>query len=391
VISLDEARAIIRTAVVAGHPETVDLPAALGRTLAEPVVAAWSLPPYDNSAVDGFALRHADLKDTPLELAGSAYAGQQTPTVSPGKAVRITTGARVPPELDTVIPQERARVDDNRVRLEPGANKGANVRLAGEDATKGAELASAGTRVGPALVAALAAFGHAQVHVVRRPRVDVLTLGDELVPAARASSDSVVDANGPALVAHVADAGGHGRHLGLASDDPDQLRERLRNALSDCDVLVTVGGASVGDRDHVRRLLRELGVDFRFEGVKARPGKPAAFGVNGSTLVFALPGNPLAAAVTFHNLVRPAIFGWLGARLPAARKASLSAVVDKRAGYVEYVPTRLVDHDGRLEAQLAPRRGSGSLTSALGCDGYAVLPADREQLDQGELVDVELF
>lgn len=370
---IDVAAAIARVLAAArpGAPVRVALADARGRVLASDLRAPWALPAADLAALDGFAVRAAQL------ASGTAV------------PVPVATGARLPPGTDAVVRRERAVVVDGRLSTAGPIEPGTDVRRAGEDARAGATLLHTGDPIDPAALAVLAAFGHDPVDVFPRPRVAVLTVGDELVDPARASPEAVTDVLATSLVARIAGWGAECVHGGRAPDDLAAWTDRIGGALPGVDVLVTAAGASRGDKDHTRGALAGVGVHLDVDGVALRPGRPFGFGTRGTTLVFALPGNPRAAAVCAALFVRPAIDA-LSGRAPApAAWAALADPVRKRPGMVEAAPARLsTDPHGRQWAHLQPRRGSGLLTAELGHDALALLPAEAESLAAGDVVPV---
>ena len=393
-ITLDEAVGRVLDRVKTLPTETVPLAEAPGRVLAEALVAGWALPPHDNSGVDGYALRHADLPG-PLPLGTPIYAGSVPAALESATAVRITTGARAPQGADTIVPQEIVEVDwemdGGSITVHGEIERGANIRPAGEDTVAGQQLAAAGTPIGPDLLSVLAAFGHAEPRVYRRPRVTIISGGDELVPVERASSETITDSNAPGIRARAEQMGARVEQLDITPDDENLVRERIRGGLDRSDLIITIGGASVGDRDYVRPALRAEGVTLEFERVAMRPGKPTGFGHRGDKLAFALPGNPRAAAVAFEMFVRPALEGMSGQVPAASLFATLGADVDKKPGFAFILPARVhADVEGRLHAYPTARKSSGLLTSPLGCNGIVILPAGPSKLTAGTVVPVRL-
>lgn len=389
-ITLDDAVGRVLDRVKTLPTETVPLAEAPGRVLAEALVSGWALPPHDNSGVDGYALRHADLPG-PLPLGTAIYAGSVPGALEAGTAVRITTGARAPEGADTIVPQEIVELGDGTVSVHGEIEPGANIRRAGEDTAAGEHLAVAGTPIGPDLLSVLAAFGHAEPRVYRRPRVTIISGGDELVSVEHASAQTITDSNAPGIRARAEQAGADVEQLDITPDDEALVRERIRGGLDRSDVVITIGGASVGDRDYVRPALRAEGVTLEFEKVAMRPGKPTGFGHRDDKLAFALPGNPRAAAVAFEMFVRPALEGMSGQVPAASLFAELGADVDKKPGFAFILPARVhADFEGRLHAYPTARKSSGLLTSPLGCNGIVILPADGARVSAGTVVPVRL-
>lgn len=374
-IGVEEARRLVLDAARLQPSESAPLADALGRTLAEAVVSRDTIPPFDNAAMDGFAVRTEDFAGggAVLEILGEAAAGRM-PGVAlrPGGCVRIMTGAPIPDGADAVAPVEWTEA-------------------AGEDVRPGETLVAAGTVVTPAVVGMAATLGYGRLAVRVPPVVFVLATGDELVDAGEdLGPGQVRDANGPALAAQVVRAGG--RVLGPfhVGDDVPGLRAALDRALA-ADVLVVSGGVSMGTYDLVRDVLDALGADWRFWKVRQRPGKPLAFGTLGDKPVFGLPGNPVSSAVCFEQYVRPALGVMLGheaTRHPVP--AVLAEPVRKAAGLHHFV-RGVFEHDpeGRLLARPTGAQGSNLYSSMLRADGFIHLPEDVEDPAAGTPVEVE--
>lgn len=380
----DAQRAILaRLAALGG--EEVALARAHGRYLRAAARAGRALPGFDNAAMDGYAARAADLPGT-LPVVGTVGAGDAAPAeVPPGAAVRIFTGAPLPRGVDAVVLQEDATRAGDRVAL-PAATAGANVRFAGEDVAVGDLAVEAGVRLGPGELALLAALGQARVEVARAPRVAILATGDELVDVdAPPGPGQLVDSSAHALAAAVREAGGEPSYLGIVRDDPAATAAALARALA-FDVVLTTGGVSVGDRDHVRPALAAAGVTLELWKVAMRPGKPFAFGLAGARPVFALPGNPASTFVAYELFVRPALLALQGARVVERPRAEvqLDAPYRKPAGRAHYLRARVTRRGARLHAAPHPRQGSGMLSSLVGCNALVEIPAAATGLEPGE-------
>ena len=385
-------------------PRTEEVPLAecVGRVTAAPVRAAAPVPGFDNSAMDGYAVRSADLAagPAPLRLVGESRAGRPAAAgPGPGEAVWISTGAALSPGADAVVPVEEAREEDSVVTPTAApVRPGAHVRRAGEDVEAGAEVLPAGRRIGAAEVGVLANLGLARVACARRPRLALLTGGDELVePGEPAGPGQIYDSNRFALLAMAAEAGAEASHAGGMPDDPAGTREAIGAAL-DADLLVLTGGVSVGRHDHVKEALAELGVEQLFWRVALRPGGPTWGGVlrrpeGRPTLVFGLPGNPVSALVTFRLFAQPALLAATGRDPDEARTtAVLAEPVATKLGREVYLRCRLEPEEGGWLARLtSDRQGSHVLSSMLGADCLAAIPADRDTVEAGERVEVLLL
>ncbi len=389
--------------VLAGVPvlpaETLPLSEALGRVLAEPVVAGREIPPWDNSSMDGYAVRAADVRaasqDHPVALTvvGEVAAGTvASDGVGPGQAYRILTGAPLPSGSDAVIPQEEVRRDGSRVVLTRPVAAGACVRPRGEDIRPGDRMLEPGTTLRPAALGVLAALGHARVPVHQRPRVAVLSTGDELVaPESPLGPGQIPDSNTYTLCGLAAEAGAAPRSLGIARDRREELVERLRRGL-EADVLVSSAGVSVGDRDFVREAVEALGARLDFWKVNMRPGKPLTFGRAGDCLFFGLPGNPVSCMVTFELFVRPVLRRMGGHRVPDRPRVRARALepIDNPGSRPGYLRVRLEPVAGGVGVRPTGEQGSGILRSMLLADGLAVVPGDT-RIPTGDEVEVILL
>jgi molybdopterin molybdotransferase len=378
--------------------EQVPLDRALGRVLAQPLVAGMDLQPWPNSAMDGYAFAVADLdraRGEGLTLAGTALAGHPfTGTLGAGQCVRILTGAILPGGADTVVMQEQAIVEGPRVRLMAALRRGANVRMPGEDVRAGQIVLAAGSRLGPPQIALAAALGQAQVAVTRRPRVALFTSGDELTPLGQPlAAGAIYDSNRYLLRALLEEMGVSVVDLGIVADDPDAVRVAFAAARTQADVVISSGGVSVGDADYVREVFSEFG-DIHFWRIDMKPGRPLAFGRLGETWFFGLPGNPVSTAVTFLEFVRPALRLLEGepARPPLRLELPLLEALHKAPGRLDFQRGVLVrDAAGRLGVRSAGPQGSHVMSSLAAADCLMVLPAATGDLPAGSLVEVELL
>lgn len=394
-LTVKDAAARIRAKTTRLPAESVALGSADGRVLARDVVSRRALPPFDNSAMDGFAVRAADLPGT-LAVVATIAAGQPPGAVDigPGQAARIMTGAPVPPGADAVVMKEDADDRGDAVHIAGPARPGQHIRRAGEDVAVGDVALAAGLRLGPGEIGLLAALGCTEVPVGRRPRVGILSTGDELVDVdVEPGPGQIVNSNAYALAAQVREAGGEPVALGIAPDDAGAIRDHLARGLA-LDVLCTSGGVSVGDYDLVKPCLEQLGVSLTFWKVAMKPGKPLAFGVAPTgTLVFGLPGNPVSSMVVFELFVRPTLLYMQGSASPERRRAPVTVTADyaKKPGRAHYVRAALRDRDGELAATPNPRQGSGMLRSMVGVDALLELDADRGDVRAGDRVPALLL
>lgn len=387
--SVDEARAALLAAVRPLAPVNLPVADALGLVLAEDVAAAHDVPAFANSAMDGFATRGGRAGDR-LEVVGESRAG--TPyggTLSAGEAVRISTGAAVPDGADGVLQIERVRVEgDDAIVLEDDVPAGRNVRAAGDDLRGGTRVLAAGTRIGPAELGVAIGAGRMQLLVHPRPRLAVVTTGDELVPPGTPLRPGQIhDSNGPTLSALAARAGAEVVGHGHAVDDPEATRAVIAEALDAADVLVLAGGVSVGPHDHVKPALDALGVHQILWRVALKPGKPTWLGERDGKLVLGLPGNPVSAYVTFLLFARPALAALQGADATVPRtRATLATAVPRNPDRDELIRVRRTE-DGTV-APTGPQ-GSHVLSSLLGADALALVPRGDGELPAGASVVLE--
>ena len=394
-ITIDEARRRLLDAALAAGPlpaEEVALEDALGRVLADAVVSGVEVPPFDASAMDGYAVAAGPA--TELDVVGEARAGHPFEgRLEAGGAVRISTGAPVPAGAGAVVPVERtAAADDGRVRV-PETAPGANVRRAGEDVRRGQEVLAGGTEIGPAEAGVVASLGLAAVACARRPRVALVVTGDELTePGAPLAPGRIYGSNGLALRAQVERAGAEVVARERAADSREATRAAIGQALEQADVVCISGGVSVGHHDHVKGALAELGAEERFWGVALKPGKPTWFGVRERTLVFGLPGNPVSAMVTFQLFALPALRALAGADpQPVRGTALLDAAVALSPHREQALRVRLrADADGWHAEPTGPQQ-SHLLTSMLGAAALALVPRGEGELEAGERVEIELL
>ena len=373
--------------------EVAPLAEACGRVLARDLVATIDVPPHVNSAVDGYAMAHADLlpdRETVLPVTGRAAAGH--PLGRPaarGEAIRIFTGALMPEGADTVMMQEDCTVEEERVRIPPGIKKGANRRHAGEDVAKGALAVPAGRRLKPADLGLLAALGHTLLPVFRRLRVALLSTGDEVCdPGQKLEAGMIYDANRVMLKGLLQELGCEVSDLGIRPDRAPELADTLAAAAAEHDLVVTSGGVSTGEEDHVKAAIERLGrIDFWRLAIK--PGRPVALGQVRGVPLIGLPGNPVAAALTFAILARPLTLRLAGAEASPPLQFPVMAdfTYRKKAGRREYLRASLKRENGAAVARRYPKDGAGILSSIVQSDGFAVLDEAASDVKPGMTVD----
>lgn len=401
---------------VVSEREEVGVREALGRVLAEDIISPVSVPPHDNSAMDGFAFDGAilrndartdesiDLRVVGTALAGAAWSG----TLAGGEAVRIMTGAVMPDGLDTVVPQEFCKVDGDRVSFPAKVlRRGDNRRFAGEDLMQGQPALRRGERLSPAALGMVASLGLPSVSALRRLRVAYFSTGDEILSLGEAPREGAVyDSNRYTVFGLLTRLGCEVIDLGLVRDDPATLAATLQRAASQADAIITSGGVSVGAADHTRAVMQQLG-DMAFWRIAMRPGRPMAVGLvprdpasssqPGAAVLFGLPGNPVAVMVTFLAFVRSALLRMMGchdiaaAAPPLLRARSVSAI-RKKAGRTEYQRGFVQAVSGALpEVRIAGNQGSGVLSSMVEANGLVVLHHDHGNVAAGDEVDVMMF
>jgi molybdopterin molybdotransferase len=408
-LPVGEARGAILRGVAPLPAERRRLADALGSVLAEDVASTVDLPPWDNSAMDGFAVRAGDVlgaspeRPVALRVVDDVPAGRfPSRPVGPGEATRVMTGAPVPEGADGVVRVEHTDggsgigTAEGRVEVRSDADAGKNVRRRGEDVRRGETTLRAGTPLRAAEVGVAASLGRAELAVVRRPVVAVLASGDELVEvedfAEVLAGRRIVSSNSHALAAQLAESGLEARVLGIAADTRASLRAKLEAARG-CDALVTTAGVSVGEHDHMREVMEELGTEVSFWRVRARPGSALAFGRVaglGGIPWFGLPGNPVSTVVTFEVFVRPALLRMCGRRavFPPVEPARLAGRVSVKPGLTNFLRVRLHrDRDG-LVATLTGSQSSGVLTSMAAADGLLVVPESGGDFEAGDTLPV---
>ncbi len=394
-MTTDEALTLLAgTISVIAERESVGLAEALGRVLAESVTAGHDVPPHENSAVDGYAVFHDDLDpelETSLPVAGRVAAGHPLEgSARRGAAVRIFTGAPMPEGPDTVMMQEDCRVEGDRVVLRPGIKRGANLRRRGEDISAGTQVLHAGMRLRPQDLGQAAAAGRTELLVRQSLRVALFSTGDELVePGTALQAGKIYDSNRFTVGGLLRGLGCRVSDLGILADDRATVETALAGAARDHDLIMTSGGVSVGEEDHVKQVVEALG-RLHLWKLAIKPGRPIALGQIGRVPFVGLPGNPAAVVVTFLTIVRPLILRLLGARdlAPHHFKVKAGFAYKKKRDRREWVRARLQpDADGGWEAIKFPRDGAGILSSLVEADGLVELPEGLVELEPGAMVD----
>ncbi len=397
-VEIDDARRIVLESVRPLESVELDLDDALGRVLAEDVYAPAPIPAFDSSAMDGFAVRANDLtgaaagRPVALALIDESRAGHPAQlALAEHQAIAISTGAVVPDGADAVVRVERTRRHDRVVLVHEPVSHGAEIRRAGEDVAGGAAVLERGTPLGPAQLGMLAALGCARVSCARAPRVCVLVTGDELLAAHEPMRPGALrDSNSHSIAALARSAGAIVVDSVRVGDEEPGTRAAIEHAFRDADAVVICGGVSVGEHDHVRSALRELGARQAFWGLAFKPGHPTWFGTLDGTLVFGLPGNPVSAFVTFVMLAGPALRAMQGEAMPRERPtAVLDAGYEKPAGRAHAVRCSLSIRDDGWHVRATGPQGSHVLSSLLAADALAIVPSAVTRVEPGARVQIE--
>ena len=399
-IQVDEAREIILAKIAIKGVEKVPLDDALGRILAEDIIARRSNPPMDNSAMDGYAVITADIQsatpDNPvkLEVVDDVPAGSvATVTLKNKQAIRIMTGAPIPPGADAVLMQEDTDKNGNGILAKDKTEVGENIRLAGEDVKEGDVVIRKGVTITPSQIGMMAVVGRSNIYVSQRPTVAILSTGDEIVELdGNPTGPCIYNSNGYMLAAQIRSAGGIPCYLGVAKDNEKDLMEKFDWALK-CDIVVSSGGVSVGDYDLVKATLEKMGNEMVFWKVAMKPGKPLAFGKIGEIPIFGLAGNPVSSFVSFEQFARPAIKKMMGAKeiLPRAVQAKLTRTIHKKTGRLQFMSAVVSWDSGETTVAPAEEQGSGILKSTVNANGLLVFPLEKDELKIGEWVTVQLL
>lgn len=398
---LETAQRIVLEAAQPRGTEKVSILDTLGRVLGEDIVAERDNPPWDNSAMDGFAVRaediaqeHAIAKPVELTVIEDVPAGKMpSQTVGKGQAIRIMTGAPVPKGADTVLKVEDTESTPAMVRVFKPESRGANIRPQGEDVRKGERIIAKGTAIRPGEAGMLAILAKSFVRVYQQPRVAILSTGDELADLdERFSEEKIINSNSYGIASAVREAGGIPQLLGIARDNPADLKEKISHGLN-ADILVLSGGVSMGDYDFTKAVFAELGAEMNFWKLAIRPGQPLAFGKIQGKLAFGLPGNPVSSMVTFEQLVRPAMLKMGGHRsygrpvVQAVFQEKFSKRTDRR----HFLRGILTREGGEFRVRTTGDQGSGILTSMVKANCLIDIPTETERVNPGELVSVQIL
>ena len=395
----DVGRFLARLVDPVAQVEEVGIFDALGRVLASDVISPVSVPPHDNSAMDGYAFDGAQLSaDTPLVLTvvGTALAGKAWQgSVKAGECLKIMTGAILPTGLDTVVPQEFAQIEGDRITIPPRLlAPGDNRRFKGEDLLQGQPALQKGELLAPAALGLVASLGIKTVPVYRRLRVAYFSTGDEILSLGEAPREGAVyDSNRYTVFGLLSRLGCEVIDLGVVRDDPALLEAAFTQAALQADAIITSGGVSVGEADYTRAIMKKLG-DVAFWRIAMRPGRPMAVGRIGKSVLFGLPGNPVAVMVTFLAFVRPALLQMMGctAAVPPLLKARSAEAIRKKPGRTEYQRGIVrAAPDGTLEVRITGNQGSGVLSSMVQANGLIVLHHTQGNVAAGDAVDVMMF
>jgi molybdopterin molybdotransferase len=398
---LEDAQKIVLDATAVLGLEKISILDALGRVLGEDIVAERDNPPWDNSAMDGFAVRSEDIKQehaiqkpVTLTVIEDVPAGKMpTKTVGRGQAIRIMTGAPIPRGADTVLKVEDTEHTPESVRVFKPEPRGANVRPQGEDVKKGERIIAKGTSIRPGEAGMLAILAKSFVFAYQRPRVAILSTGDELADLdERFSEEKIINSNSYGIAAAVQEAGGIPFLLGIARDTPTALKEKISHGLT-ADILVLSGGVSMGDYDFTKAVFHELGAEMNFWKLAIKPGQPLAFGKIQGKLAFGLPGNPVSSMVTFEQLVRPAMLKMSGHRSygrPVVH-ADFQETFSKRTDRRHFLRGILTREDGVFKVRTTGDQGSGILTSMVKANCLIDVPVEVERLSPGDTVAVQLL
>lgn len=406
-ISVNKALEIILSNTRLLGTEEISILGCLGRTLAQEIKAKDNIPPFANSAMDGFAVSAADTKKASqahpkvLSIVADLAAGYSPKNrLKSNQTVRIMTGAVLPAGADCVVKKEDVKEVSSKERqgyicVFKEVECAENIRYAGEDVKKGEKVLSAGAEIGPAETGMLAALGISKIKVYKKPKVGIISTGDELAEIGdKLRPGKIRNSNSYSLYASILDAEAAALDFGVVSDKMKKIKERISQSLkSGIDILLISGGVSVGEYDYVKGALADLGVKIKFWQVAMRPGKPLVFALSGKTIIFGLPGNPVSSLICFEEFVRPVIMQISGSRRSPQRNVYAESLqrVEKKKGLTYFFRVKLEEKDSKLFARLSGPQGSGILKSLVLADGVMVLPEAVETVKKGDIVRVQLL
>ncbi len=397
-ISAQEANTIIVNSIRPLSRVTISIEHALHSVLAQDIIASGHVPPFDNSAMDGYAVRSDDVKNVPcvLKIVGEIPAGvEQQRELRTGETMNIMTGGKIPGGCNAVIQQEWTEcLNDSKITILKIVDKGHNIRKAGADIQKGSVVLPSGTRLRPQQIGVLASLGKQFIEVYRKPSVAIIATGNEIVEIDKPLANSQIrNSNAYTLEGLVREAGGEPKILGIARDDRDELEKKLATGLTS-DILITTGGVSVGKYDLVVEVLKELGVEIKFWKVNIKPGMPLMFGCCRDTLVFGLPGNPVSAMVTFMQFVTPAVRTLMGdsnADVLPKIYAALQHEIQKTDGKRHFMRGVITNRQGMLSVRTTGSQVSNILTSLTNANCLIIIPEEVTHLRAGDRVEVEML
>lgn len=398
-VGVEEARNIILKNTNELNYEIIEISSALNRVLSEDIYAAENIPPFNNSAMDGYAVVSSMLKGSSykhpstLRIIGNLPAGYTSENIiNEDMAMKIMTGAPVPEGADAVVPIEFTKVEGNVVKISKEAIKWENIRFAGEDVKKGQLVISRGKVIRPAEIGMLAALNIDSVKVAKTPKISILATGDEIVNLGEELLPGKIrNINSYSLYAQVLKHGCNPMDLGIARDSREEIREKLEMG-KDSDILIISGGVSVGDYDHVKNVLNEMGMEEKFWRIAIKPGKPVLFGVMGNTLVFGLPGNPVSSMVAFEQFVLPAIYRMQGRKKKTWNEvnAILEGNIEKKSGLMYFLRGKTVLKNGRIYVKPTDSQSSGAFSSMVLADCLIVIPKGVKEVKSGDEVLIQI-
>lgn len=395
---VEQARQLIKQFLApVSETETIKVYDAFHRTLAVDLLSSMNVPPHDYSSMDGYAARHADLAGSTnrLKKIGSSFAGHAFEgSVGPGECVRIMTGATIPAGCDCVVMQEHAKAEGDTIEIGAGYKRGQNIRLVGEDIKQGAVVLAKGQMIRPVEMGLLSSLGFNEISVYRKLKIAIFSTGDELVqPGNALSSGQIYDSNRFTLIGLLTELGAEIIDMGNIRDDKEAIRAALEKASNEADVIITSGGASVGEADFIKQLLDEIG-EVVFWKLAMKPGRPLAYGKIGKAHFFGLPGNPVAVMVTFLQFVRNALWELMGQhpKPSFSFQAICTTPIKKAAGRTEFQRGILTQgDDGIWHVQTTGEQSSGILSSMSRANCFIVLPVEQGNVEKGSVVQIQLF